>query len=175
MILFQAPLLPIVFSSLPVIYGQQVTLIPSSLPPCAQTCPVLVQAQNACVPPAALVTNPATYQSCFCQSAFLVSLRSTSNSNICVPQCPDGDFATIISWYKSLCSIGGAAPTATTLITSTTAIGDPASMTSASSSALANAGGQTQPPSGSNWYANLFHKDFVVHAKLRRYTGCQHI
>ena len=176
MMLPRISLLTIIFSSLPVIDGQQATLIPSSLPPCAQTCPVLVQAQSACVPPAALVTNPATYQSCFCQSAFLVSLRSSSDGNICAPQCPDGDFAAIKSWYKGFCQIGGAAPTTTTLVTSTTTTGIPTSATGASSTAIVDAGGQTQPPSsGSNWCANLSHKDFVDHAKLRCHTGCQHI
>ena len=176
MIPFRASLLTIVLTFVLVAFGQQITLIPSSLPPCAQTCPVLVQAQSACVPPAALVSNPATYQSCFCQSAFLVSLRSTSNSNICAPQCPDGDFATIASWYKGMCGISGGAPAATTLTTSTTSAGIPTSTTGASSTAVGSVGGQTQPASsGPNWYANLSHKDFVSLAKLRCYIGCQRI
>lgn len=40
--------------------AQQVTLISNTLPACAQSCPVLIQAQSACVPPplgAAAVSN----------------------------------------------------------------------------------------------------------------------
>ena len=144
---------------LSLISAQQVTLIPASLPACAQSCPLLIQAQGACVPPAALVTNPATYQSCFCQSAFLGPLRSSPTSNICAPQCPDADFATIGTWYKGLCGIGGAAPPATTLITTST--GSPTSTSATSSATTDSAGVQVQSSSsGSDWYltrSNLLH------------------
>ena len=96
----------------------QTTILSPTLPACASTCPVLIQAQSGCVPPAAPVTNQATYQSCFCQSAYLTSLKS-SNNNICAPQCSDSDFAAIDTWYKGLCGGNAAAGQATTIATLT--------------------------------------------------------
>ena len=99
------------------ISAQQPTLLPATLPACAQTCPVLIQAQTGCVPPAAPVSNDGIYQSCFCQSGYLAPMRAASTTNICAPQCADGDFAAINTWYKGFCAVGAAAGQPTTIAT----------------------------------------------------------
>lgn len=105
--------------SLPVARAQIYLLIPpTGLPGCAQTCPLLVQAQTGCVPPAAPVTDQSNYLSCFCQSGYLSGLRS-GTANVCAPQCTDAEFAAIAAWYKTDCGLGGrpnpnADPTTTT-------------------------------------------------------------
>ncbi|MCJ1432001.1 hypothetical protein MMC27_001357 [Xylographa pallens] len=91
--------------------------IPSTLPACAQTCIALTQASQSCA------SNQATYQSCFCQSALLSSLKTSPTDNKCSPQCGDADFATIASWYNGQCgtsAAGAPATTPSTLLTSTT-------------------------------------------------------
>ncbi|KKA21758.1 Integral membrane protein [Rasamsonia emersonii CBS 393.64] len=64
--------------------AQDVHLLPtaasSTFPACALSCTTLQQAQSGCVPPAAPVSNQATYVSCFCQSALLTSLHTTPDS-----------------------------------------------------------------------------------------------
>ena len=154
-----------VLSTLALVQAQQPTLLPTSLPACAQTCPVLIQAQSGCIPPAAPITNQATYQSCFCQSGYLTSLK-TSSTNICAPQCSDPDFTTIDSWYKGLCGVnnapGGGTIIATLTPTPTTTL---ATVTSATSTLRptttvpqVGAGdigidpGDNPSPSGSAWY-----------------------
>ena len=81
----------------------QTTLIPNSLPKCGQECPLLVTAQNNCVPPAAPVTNPTIYQSCFCLSDFLKPLYAGGSTTVC-PACPQQDMGTIENWYQTLCA-----------------------------------------------------------------------
>ena len=83
------------------------TLLPGD-PPCAQTCSILVQAQSACVPPAAQPASQDTYKSCFCQSAFLGPLRSTPQQNLCAGQCPDSDWGKVTGWFEGFCGGGGA-------------------------------------------------------------------
>ena len=141
----------------------QTTLLSPTLPVCAPACPVLIQAQSGCVPPAAPVTNQATYQSCFCQSGYLTSLKSSSN-NICAPQCSDSDFAAIESWYKGLCTVNNPVgqgtiiatltPTpTTTLATATTSVLRPT--TSVPQVGAGDVGidpGDDSSSSGSKWY-----------------------
>lgn len=81
----------------------QSTLIPSSLPQCGQTCPLLITAQNGCVPPAAPVTNSAIYQSCFCLSDFLKPLHAGGSTTVC-PACSTQDIGTIENWFQKLCA-----------------------------------------------------------------------
>ncbi|KAL8876836.1 MAG: hypothetical protein Q9198_005031 [Flavoplaca austrocitrina] len=81
-------------------------LIPSTLPPCAQTCPNLLQAQTACIappnpPPAATYGLP-----CLCGFAPLSTLRAAAPANIC-STCSTADNAAIQSWYQGTCSNGG--------------------------------------------------------------------
>ncbi|KAI9668301.1 MAG: hypothetical protein M1821_001121 [Bathelium mastoideum] len=80
----------------------------NELPTCAQGCTLLNQAQSACVPPAAPVTNQATYQSCFCQSAYLRTLYTTPNG-VCDAYCGQSDLVKIQQWYDGLCKSGAAA------------------------------------------------------------------
>ena len=88
------------------------------LPSCAQGCTLLNQAQSACVPPAAPATNQATYQSCFCQSAYLRTLYQSPNG-VCDANCGQSDLVKIQQWYTGLCKSG--APAATQSSSSTSA------------------------------------------------------
>ncbi|OCK80872.1 hypothetical protein K432DRAFT_404336 [Lepidopterella palustris CBS 459.81] len=90
----------------------------SKLPACAKSCSVLQQAEGGCVPPAALVSNQATYQSCFCQSAFLTSLKTSPS--LCEPACSADDATAIESYYVSLCNGPVVEPATTTQTTATT-------------------------------------------------------
>ena len=143
----------------------QTTIISNTLPACAQSCPVLIQAQSACVPPpagAAAVSNQQTYTSCFCQSNYLVPLKSGSASTLC-PTCSAQDMSSTQQWFNRLCQQGVApggnnnngggqqAPkSSSTLKTSST---PPASKQTGSSTA----GGVTQDTSpedqNKSWYA----------------------
>lgn len=144
----------------------QTSVLSSTLPSCAQQCPVLMQAQSACVPPplgAAAVSNQQTYTSCFCQSSYLGAMKSGSAGSLC-PQCSAADMSTTQQWYNGLCQQGNAptnnqpngqqpaASPSSTLITSTT---QPASKQTGSS----RAGGVTQDTSPADqdksWYASL--------------------
>ncbi len=78
-------------------------LISDSLPACGQQCPVLLQAQAGCVPPAAPVTNQNIYQSCFCQSTFLVPLLAGGTSTLCTA-CSPAEMGTIQTWYQGSCA-----------------------------------------------------------------------
>ena len=105
---------------------QPVTLIATNLPACAQSCPTLLQAQSACVPPpngAAAVSNSATYNSCFCHSNYLVALNGQSAQSVC-PTCSAGDTTSLQSWYQAFCTSGGAVagngPTTTSTSSSST-------------------------------------------------------
>ena len=137
-------------------FAQQVTLIPSTLPACATTCPSLINAQTLCVPPSAPVSSEAIYTSCFCQSNYLTPLKSSS-ANICAPQCSDGDFAAIDSWFNGFCGVNAAAgppaTTPTTLITTTTPVVAPSKI--ATATAAGNVGvtqGNSSTSSGQAWY-----------------------
>lgn len=131
---------------------QPVTLIATSLPACAQSCPTLLQAQQACVPPpngAAAVSNSDTYNSCFCHSNYLVSLNGQAASGVC-PACSAGDTGTLQSWYQGFCKPGGAASGATggangQATTSTSSTSTPAKTAAAATGTGAKgAGGVTQ-------------------------------
>ena len=106
---------------------QPITLIATSLPACAQSCPTLLQAQSACVPPpngAAAVSDSATYNSCFCHSNYLVALNGQSAQSVC-PTCSAGDTSSLQSWFQGFCNSGGAAvagngPTTTSTSSSST-------------------------------------------------------
>ncbi|KAK2740424.1 hypothetical protein FQN55_008880 [Onygenales sp. PD_40] len=94
------------------------TLVPAAgsatFPACAVECPLLKEAQVNCVPPAAPVTNQATFTSCFCQSALLQVLHGSPNG-ICDAVCPSpADLVTLQQWYAGLCSVGKPTPTKST-------------------------------------------------------------
>lgn len=139
----------------------QTTLIPSTIPICAQTCIILLDAQRGCVPPAAPVEDPGIYQSCFCLSALLTQLPS-SPSAVC-PACPSDDLVKLQSWFGDLCKQGSSvtsvsAPTATTvLVSSTTARAVPTATAN-----NAAAGGSTistrPPPDNRSWWVTYMAK-----------------
>lgn len=74
----------------------------SELPKCAYSCTLLAQAQGACVPPQAQTTNQQTYESCFCQSAYLRTLYSSANG-VCDAFCGPDDLLKIQDWYTGRC------------------------------------------------------------------------
>ncbi|KAL2378093.1 hypothetical protein RJZ90_006264 [Blastomyces dermatitidis] len=93
----------------------------ATFPECAVGCPLLQEAQANCVPPAAPVTDQATYRSCFCQSSLLQALHSSPNG-VCDAVCPPAELNTLQQWYAGLCATGNpeVTQTTTTLATSTT-------------------------------------------------------
>jgi hypothetical protein len=104
--------------------AQDIHLVPtsasSSFPACALSCTLLQQAQSACVPPEASVTNQATYVNCFCQSGYLTTLHSSPNG-VCDSSCPGAsDRQLLESWYNNFCSSNAATTTTTAGTQSTT-------------------------------------------------------
>ena len=81
-------------------------IIPSTLPACAQTCGILLQAQAACTAPPNAPPGGTYGLPCFCQSAFLGPLKSAAPSNICAT-CSTTDNAAIQSWFQGACKNGG--------------------------------------------------------------------
>ena len=138
-----------------------VTLLPASLPACASSCPILQQAQSACVPPAAPATGPASYQSCFCQSGYLAATRAATRAagtanpaaipNVCDPQCAASDFQAIAQWYAGYCQ--QPLPTTTAQVAAvapTTAAAAAASSTAATAAGQSDGADATATSSG--WY-----------------------
>ncbi|EME38192.1 hypothetical protein DOTSEDRAFT_92651 [Dothistroma septosporum NZE10] len=129
----------------------------SQLPACAQSCPLLVQAAQACS-----ATNTATQSNwvCFCQSAYLNTLRSSA-VGICDSVCTNPtDNAQVSTWYNSNCgsdngasehasdgNAGGAASSTVAGTTAATASGTSrasATRTPKSSSAANTSGSATK-------------------------------
>ncbi|KAL9079616.1 MAG: hypothetical protein Q9157_001501 [Trypethelium eluteriae] len=91
----------VILAILPVVSTQQLLQYGTNqLPSCAQGCTLLNQAQSACVPPAAPVTNQAQYQSCFCQSAYLRTLYQSPNG-VCDANCGQSDLVKIQQWIST--------------------------------------------------------------------------
>ncbi|KAL4959350.1 uncharacterized protein BDV14DRAFT_12471 [Aspergillus stella-maris] len=93
------------------ILAQDVQLRPSaasdSFPSCGLSCGVLTQADDACTPPSAQVTNRQTYVSCFCQSSLLTTW-SQSVDSICTDTCTSSqDRQLLQTWYTNFCQSGG--------------------------------------------------------------------
>lgn len=131
--------------------AQQTTILPTTLPACAAQCQVLLQAQTGCVPPAAPVTNAATYQSCFCQSGYLSSLYASAASNLC-QSCSAADMSAIQAWYKSFCPQQAAAANGQTVavITMTTSVfGTVATVSTPTATPTDSAAGTSGGTSGS--------------------------
>lgn len=132
--------------------------IPTTLPPCAQQCATLQQAQTGCVPPAAPVTDQGTYLSCFCESALLKPLSATP-STVC-SACSPADLQTLQSWFSGFCApaggTGGQQPTTltTSSISSTPTTSVPTVAPTGSTSQI-GAGGATisdkTPPDNRDW------------------------
>lgn len=135
----------------------------NDLPTCAQGCTLLTNAQAACVPPAAPVTNQATYESCFCQSGYLSTL-STSTSGICDTVCDTTDVTQIQSWYVANCKNDGAdvaataSTSATTTPSSTSNVATAGATTSGTSSSASGVTPVTGAEKGS-WYVNHLNRE----------------
>jgi len=72
----------------------------SQLPSCATTCPLLEQAAAAC---GGTTTADQAIWSCFCQSAYLTSLK-TSDTGICDSVCTSAsDGQQVVTWFNSNC------------------------------------------------------------------------
>ncbi|KAL2801877.1 hypothetical protein BJX63DRAFT_146157 [Aspergillus granulosus] len=110
---FASPSLPtlcylaLAFSSS--ILAQDVTFLPSaasdSFPACGLTCTNLIQADDSCTPPTAVVSNAQTYFSCFCQSALLANLQ-TSPWGTCDTCTTEADATLLQQWYVNSCANG---------------------------------------------------------------------
>lgn len=73
----------------------------NQLPACARACKILSISELNCVPPAAPVSNNATYFDCFCQSGYLKQLHQAAI--ICDEFCSKEDDEDIYHWYNTFC------------------------------------------------------------------------
>lgn len=100
------------------------TVISNTIPVCGQQCPLLIQAQQACVPPAVQPSNQQAYTSCFCQFGPLAPMYGGTITGFC-PACSAGDMTTTQNWFKGLCpnqgkgAAGGGTQTTSTSSSST--------------------------------------------------------
>lgn len=98
----------------------------STFPACGLSCQLLLEAQSACVPPQAGVSNTDTYISCFCQSSLISGLPYTAS--MCPTCTTASDQQLLINWYKNYCAGGfratltASATTTTSSVTSTTGL-----------------------------------------------------
>ncbi|KAG9959709.1 hypothetical protein KCU61_g7254, partial [Aureobasidium melanogenum] len=138
----------------------------SALPSCAQQCTILQNAQTGCIPPAAPVTDATIYESCFCQSGYLTTLKA-AGSTICSDVCDASDVAKIASWYQSNCADNGVAAAAkvsagaTTDSTSTT----PASTATSSQSTSTSTSSSSSQGTSSSQDADPHHDWWTDHWK----------
>ncbi|PPJ52270.1 hypothetical protein CBER1_10267 [Cercospora berteroae] len=111
----------------------------SNLPACGQSCPLLVQAAQACS-----ATDVASQSAwvCFCQSAYLVNLRSSA-TGICDSTCTGADLQQVSTWYSTNCGSDNGASAHTNAGSGT------ADNTAANGGGNA-AGGQTTQSTGSS-------------------------
>ncbi|KAF2159926.1 hypothetical protein M409DRAFT_29535 [Zasmidium cellare ATCC 36951] len=132
----------------------------SQLPQCAQGCQALQQAASGC-PGGTGSANQATWV-CFCQSAFLTSLKTSSASTLCNTACTNPtDAQQIGTWYTTNCGsdfgasehAGGTTGDAAT----TSAAAGPSSSSTAAGQATATpssvAGGSDADSGNSNFSA----------------------
>ncbi|KAF2280788.1 uncharacterized protein EI97DRAFT_428892 [Westerdykella ornata] len=120
----------------------------SKVPECARQCTILDQAEKNCVPPAAPVTDQATYQSCFCLSALLTPLHSSGS--LCEQFCGADNAAKISQYYTSLCNgpvVQPPNPMTTTVTTATTSTG-----TSTATAGAAGAKPVSSKSNGQTWW-----------------------
>lgn len=146
--------------------AQVATTLPNTLPACAQQCTELVGAQQSCA------SNPTAYQSCFCQSALLSSLYSSSPVQLCT-QCSATDMASIQTWYKGSCSngqpvAGANQPTSTTTNPTSPSTTSATSKTSAAAASTTVSNDQDSnsaqnAPSGP-WYVHFL--QHVLHSHV---------
>ena len=117
----------------------------SKLPNCAFSCQTLLNAQSTCVPSGGAPTsNQQTYQSCFCQSSYLVPFKS-SPVDICQGGCTATDLQQIQSWYTNLCNGGVVVTPGGSAATSSSSSSSAAAATSTSSTQKTSNKGTSNP------------------------------
>ena len=126
------------------------TVISNTIPQCGQQCPLLIQAQQACVPPAAPLTNQQAYTSCFCQFATLAPMYGGTITGFC-PACTADDMTATQNWFKGLCpdqgkGVAGSGTPTSTFATSSTV--NAATLRTTNPSTDGTKGGLNQGPSG---------------------------
>ncbi|KAI9715778.1 MAG: hypothetical protein M1812_005777 [Candelaria pacifica] len=89
-------------------------LLPTTLPPCSPQCTSLQNAQTLCLPPKAQLTNPQTYKTCFCQSAYLTPLQN-GITGLCDQVCDTGSLTAIRNWFLGFCASGDGGTTTSTV------------------------------------------------------------
>ncbi|OLN96272.1 hypothetical protein CCHL11_04482 [Colletotrichum chlorophyti] len=128
------------------------TLVPfAQLPACAQLCGPLYDANGACVPPAAPVTDETTYENCFCNFGALQPFK-TAAAGVCgdAAQCDAAGYSSIQGWFTSFCNV--AAGGATQSLTSATS--------TATSGSSRGSSGNSNNGNGGDWLSN--HWKWVV-------------
>ncbi|KAJ9659215.1 hypothetical protein H2201_007479 [Coniosporium apollinis] len=149
---FLLPALAVLAVLSPFTYAQTV-LNYAQLPVCAQQCTYLTQAQAACVNAAG------GEQACFCQSAYLTTLKQ-SPTGLCDAFCTPPDLTLIYNWYNTLCAQpaqpGTSSIPGTTLIVVTSTANpvatiSPTSTVRSSSNTISNS--RDDDPEG-GWFAN---------------------
>ncbi|KAJ5143276.1 Integral membrane protein [Penicillium bovifimosum] len=132
--LFLLALLALTFS----VQAQGATsILPSAatdkFPQCGLSCAPLTNAQSSCE-----AGTPASWTSCFCESALLTGLKSSGS--ICA-SCSAADQSKLSTWYNEYCVSGGKQPEspqpATTTISAASATATDASSTSSASQPFA--------------------------------------
>jgi len=103
-----ATLIILVLAIATTVWSQVIIIVPTAgtdtFPACAVSCPLLLQAQASCLPPAAPVTDQAIYLSCFCQSDLLKPLKNSPNG-VCDAVCPaQSDLTALQAWYSGFCA-----------------------------------------------------------------------
>jgi hypothetical protein len=137
--------LPLLFLCWVFVFGQDHSrlLDYQQLPPCARSCKILAVSELNCVPPAAPVSNYATYLDCLCKSDYLKSLHRTGV--LCHDFCNGEDDAVIHEYYNVLCYRTSLKPKPTR-VTETDSSSSAAPTTSTSSGALEPTDSLASPP-----------------------------
>ncbi|GAM86323.1 hypothetical protein ANO11243_043370 [Dothideomycetidae sp. 11243] len=130
-----------------------------ALPACAEQCQLLTEAQTACVPPAAPVTDQATYLSCFCQSGYLTTLK-TDATNVCGTVCQGTDLTQISIWYSSVCAADAPAAAAAPATTTTTQAAAGAGVATQTTTASASTSSSQTSQSGSSTKKSSGHQSW---------------
>ena len=141
--------------------AQQSIIVPTSasstFPGCALSCAVLLQAQSACTPPSHPVSSQLAYDQCFCSSALLTPLLSSSNV-VCLQECTlQADRQQLQAWYNNFCAQvqNGVDPTTITATSATATVATrTASVTSGTVLATATAthtSTSTSTPPNQSW------------------------
>ncbi|PTU23528.1 hypothetical protein P175DRAFT_0432066 [Aspergillus ochraceoroseus IBT 24754] len=122
-------------------FAHAVTLLPSAasdtFPECGLTCTTFTEAETGCVPPAAPVTNQATYVSCFCQSSLLTTFRSSADGTCDTTCTKESDRKLLQEWYLNYCKTDGSSSDSSST-TSKSSANSSSNSTSAASTADAS-------------------------------------